>query len=230
MAAIGQLAGGVAHELNNPLTGVLIYAKRLFKKVDDSTLRDNAALRDFPESLRLINEAALRCKDITDSLLTFSRQAGLEFAPLDVNEVIENTLTLIKSQLKSYRITLVQEWQPDLPPVVGNANQLQQVFTNLIINAQQAMPDRGELTIVTSCVDGQFVRVRFSDTGCGIPEENLDRIFEPFFTTRPVGQGTGLGLSVSYGIIEAHGGFIEVESKVGVGSTFTVRLPVGKAS
>ena len=232
MAALGQLAGGVAHELNNPLTGVLIYAKRLLKKADDQALRDNEAFRVFPESLRLIDEAAIRCKTITDSLLTFSRQAKFEFAPLDVNQVIENTLTLIRSQLKFHRITLIQELQPDLPPVVGNPNQLQQVFTNLIINAQQAMPDGGQLVIKTSEVSGklpksEWVTVSFTDTGCGIPEENLDKIFEPFFTTQPVGQGTGLGLSISYGIVDAHNGFIEVESQVGVGSTFTVFLPVG---
>ena len=240
MAAIGQLAGGVAHELNNPLTGVLIYAKRLLKKADDQALRDNEAFRVFPESLRLIDEAAIRCKTITDSLLTFSRQAKFEFAPLDVNQVIENTLTLIRSQLKFHRITLIQELQPDLPPVVGNANQLQQVFTNIIINARQAMPDGGQLVIKSEVQSREsrdadlglrtmdYVTVSFTDTGSGIPEENLDKIWEPFFTTQPVGQGTGLGLSISYGIVEAHKGFIEVESQVGVGSTFTVFLPVGE--
>ena len=232
MAAVGQLAGGVAHELNNPLTGVLTYAKRLLARADDESLKRNEAFRIFPESLRIIRDSALRCKRITENLLNFSRQAKAEHSSLDINEVIENTLGLLGMQLKSAKIDLIKELQPNLPPIIGNSNQLQQVFTNLILNAMQAMPEGGSLRIQSkmgvSKAGERLIYIEFTDTGCGIPKENLPRIFEPFFTTRPPGKGTGLGLSISYGIIDAHNGFIEVESEEGKGTTFRIILPVSK--
>lgn len=232
MAAVGRLAGGVAHELNNPLTGVLTYAKRLLARADDESLKRNEAFRIFPESLRIIRDSALRCKRITENLLNFSRQAKAEHSPLDVNGVIENTLGLLEMQLRSAKIDLIKELQPNLPSIIGNPNQLQQVFTNLILNAMQAMPEGGSLRIQSridvSKSGERLIYIEFTDTGCGIPKETLPRIFEPFFTTRPPGKGTGLGLSISYGIIDAHNGFIEVESEEGKGTTFRITLPVSK--
>mgnify|MGYP001144912808 CR=1 FL=1 len=225
LAALGQLAGGLVHELNNPLTGVLLYARRLLKKAEEEELASNPTLRMFPESLRLIDEAAVRCRDIVRDLLTFARQDWGEFGPVQINEVVEAALRTMKSQLSPGHVRLKLDLQPNLPPLMGNANQLRQVFANLILNAQQAMPEGGELTISTRLLKGRRVQVQVHDTGCGIPEEIHSRIFEPFFTTRPVGQGTGLGLSTSHRIIEAHKGSIEMESTVGVGTTFTVTLP-----
>ena len=226
LAALGQLAGGLAHELNNPLTGVLMYARRLLKKVQEEPLASNPALRTFPESLRVIEEAAVRCRDVVSDLLTFARQDWVEFSPLQVNEVVEAALRPMKAQLSNGGVSLRLDLQPDLPPVIGNANQLRQVFTNLILNAQQAMPEGGELTISTRLLDSRRLHVQVRDSGCGMPEEIRSRIFEPFFTTRPVGQGTGLGLSASHRIIEAHKGSIDVESTAGAGTTFTIALPI----
>jgi len=134
---------------------------------------------------------------------------------------------LLAHQLADQGTKLIKSYEPGLPPIMGDANQLQQVFTNIIMNAHQAMPDGGELRI-TSRQLGNEIQVLFADSGEGIPSENLKRIFDPFFTTKEVGQGTGLGLSVSYGIVQSHGGTIEVESKMGVGSVFVVKLPISR--
>jgi len=226
LAALGQLAAGLAHELSNPLTGVLMYARRLLKEAEEERLASIPALRVFPESLHVIEEAALRCSDIVRDLLTFAREDWGEFGPLRVNEVVEAALRPMKLQLSNGQVRLKLDLQPNLPPVMGNASQLRHVFTNLILNAQQAMREGGELTISSRLVDSRRVQVQVGDTGCGIPEEIRSRIFEPFFTTRPVGQGTGLGLSTSYRIIEVHKGSIDMESTPGVGTTFTVTLPI----
>jgi two-component system NtrC family sensor kinase len=176
--------------------------------------------------LTTIYTEAQRIRDIVRNLLAFSRQSrASEVRELDVNAVLGTTLGLLERQLCVHNIQVEKRWTSELSPVRGNVGQLQQVFVNLIVNAFQAMPQGGTLTITTGVRNGN-VMVAVRDTGCGIPEQNLARLFDPFFTTKPSGQGTGLGLSVSRGIIEMHQGTIEVESEVGRGSCFTVYLPV----
>ncbi len=221
LASIGQLAAGIAHEINNPIGVILGFAQVLLKHVTPDS--------PMYKPLATIEREGLRCKEIVQSLLDFARQGKPMLKRVNINDVIEAAAELMAHQLNSDNIEVVKAYAPDLPPVLGDANKLQQVFLNIIQNAYQAMPDGGQLRIVSRAV-GDEVHAIFSDTGVGIPPENLKRIFDPFFTTKEVGQGTGLGLSVSYGIVEQHGGTIEVESKVGEGSTFIVKLPAAPPS
>jgi two-component system NtrC family sensor kinase len=216
LASIGQLAAGVAHEINNPIGVILGFAQVLRKRTD----ADDPLYRP----LSLIEQEGVRCKNIVQDLLDFSRQS--KFAPrrLSVIDVIESAVKLMEHQPNSELVTVERDYAGELPQVVADENQLQQVYFNIIRNAYQAMPDGGTLRI-TSAVEEDTVLTSFADTGVGIPEENLRQIFDPFFTTKEVGQGTGLGLSVSYGIVRQHGGTIEVSSENGDGATFTVRLP-----
>ncbi len=240
LAAIGELGAGVAHELNNPVGGILGYAQYLQEKINKPGFQgeDFKACKKY---LGYIEKEAERCKTIVENLLKFSRRSPEKFEPLNINQVLEDTLAITAHQLMIKKIKLKKELAPHLNPVEGNANQLQQVFINLILNAQQAMAEGGELTIATrlkvksqklevkdeKCLpETNFVEIVFRDTGCGIPPENLDKIFDPFFTTKMDWRGTGLGLSVSYEIVQHHKGRIEVESEVGKGTTFTISLPV----
>ena len=224
LAALGELGAGVAHELNNPLGGILGYAQYLLGKVrkPDFKVKDFKACE---KSLGYIEKEAERCKAIVANLLKFSRRSPEKFEPVNINQVLEDTLALVGHQLMMKKIKLKKELTSGLKPVLGNANQLQQVFTNIILNAQQAMSEGGKLSLITKEEDAQ-VEVQLSDTGCGIPAGNLDRIFDPFFTTKMDWKGTGLGLSISYEIIRNHQGRMEVESEVGQGTTFTITLPV----
>jgi len=216
LAAIGRLAAGVAHEINNPLTGVLTFSHLLKDKqnMDEQDRKD----------LELIIHETTRAAEIVRGLLEFARERPPQKEPLNVNEVIRRTMRLLGKQEAFQHVALRESFQEDLPNVDGDMNQLQQVFVNLSLNACEAMPGGGTLTVSTMADDGR-VLVKLTDTGCGIKKENLQRILEPFFSTKPVGQGTGLGLSVSYGIVRQHGGSLEVESEEGKGSTFTVVLP-----
>src|SRR5438093_378079 len=216
LAAIGELAANIAHEINNPLTSVLGFASYLAERVPPG-----APMR---EELDLIQEEAGRARDIVRDLLHFSRQR--EFVPqmTDLNVVLEGLLAMVRRQGAFDAITLVEEYAPGLPPVEVDVPRIKQVFLNLINNAVYVMTDGGSLTIRSSLV-GETVQVEVIDTGTGIPAEHLDRIFEPFFTTKPDVSGTGLGLSVSLGIVQNHGGTIEVKSEPGRGSTFIVKLP-----
>ncbi len=216
LASIGRLAAGVAHEINNPLTGVLTFAHLLHDKpnMDDQDRED----------LDLIIHETTRAADIVRGLLDFARERPPLMEPLDMNDVVHRTVRLIANQQKFEHIDIDEVLQEDLPAVQGDMNQLQQVLLNLSLNACAAMPKGGTLTIRTA-VDDDRVIIKVHDTGCGIKEEHLDRIFEPFFTTQEVGKGTGLGLSVTYGLVEQHGGKLEVESKEGEGSTFTIYFP-----
>lgn len=224
MAAVGELGAGVAHELNNPLTGILGYAQYILDKTKkpDFTPDDSKVCA---RQIEYIEKEAQRCKNIVQNLLKFSRKSHDKFEPLNVNNVIEDTLALVGHQLAMNNITLIKELEPDLKDIIGNANQLQQVFTNIILNAHQAMSDKGELRIGTRNKDGS-IEIEFTDTGCGIPEENLNKIFDPFFTTKKDWRGTGLGLSISYKIIQDHKGSISVQSEVDKGTTFIITLPV----
>jgi two-component system, NtrC family, sensor kinase len=217
LASVGRLAAGVAHEINNPLTGVLAFADLLREKenMDDQDRED----------LELIIRETKRAREIVRGLLDFARETPSVKCRLNVNEVIRQTLMLLGKREAFQNIVIVDDLADGLPPVDGDKNQLQQVFVNLSLNACEAMPSGGTLLVSTSCQDGSVV-VKVTDTGCGIKRAHLDQVFEPFFTTKPVGKGTGLGLSVSYGIVQQHGGSLEVQSEEGKGTTFTITLPI----
>ena len=222
MSALGQLAGGLAHEINNPLSGILGLTQLVLENLDPAS-QNYADLKD-------IEKAVFRCKKIITSLLSFSRQEKTRMEPVSVNEVVEETLTLCARQLELQGVKIVRQLSPGLPLVSADFQQLMQVFLNLFTNARDAMPDGGELTIATALIKDpagrELLVSSVSDTGAGVDPEILGRIFDPFFTTKPVGKGTGLGLSVCLGIISRHGGYIKAHSVPGAGATFTVTVPV----
>jgi PAS domain S-box-containing protein len=219
MASLGKLAAGIAHEINNPMGGILIYSSLLMEALEGEDARR--------QDLEKIVQEAARCKEIVKSLLEFSRQTEPKMEPTDINKAIMDDLFFLENQALFHNIEIVKNLETQLPRVRGNASQLKQVFMNIIVNAAEAMHGGGTLTITTGISgDKEEIWVDFSDTGEGIPQENLSRIFDPFFTTKGVGKGTGLGLSTSYGIIDGHGGRIDVKSQVGKGTTFRIELPV----
>jgi PAS domain S-box-containing protein len=217
MVAVGLLAAGVAHEVNTPLTGISSYTQLLRSQMDPKDAR--------VEWLDKIEKQTLRGAKIVSNLLNFARAGGSDDASLDVSKVAADVISLVEHQLDRARVRVVKELAADLPTVIGSENKIQQVLFNLILNARDAMPSGGWLTVKT-CIDGRDVVVEVNDTGDGIPEADLPRIFDPFFTTKDVGQGTGLGLAVSYGIVQEHGGTIQASSSKGKGSRFEVRLPI----
>jgi signal transduction histidine kinase len=219
--AIGQLTASIAHEINNPLAGVLIYSKLLVKKINSNTFDKEEVLNN----LLKIDSAVTHCSKIIRGLLDFARQSEPVPQSVMINNVIDQLISLVGHKAEMNTIKIVREETSGLPLLIADPGQLQQVFVNLALNAIQAMPDGGDLTIRTSPGEGNWVRISFQDTGCGITSENLDKIFTPFFTTKEKEKGMGLGLAISYGIIERHGGRIEVNSIVGKGSVFTVCLP-----
>ncbi len=227
LAAIGQLAAGVSHELNNPLGGILGYSQFILEIGKEMNDKIPEELKSVFTYVEYIEKESQRCKTIVANLLRFSRSSEDDIAPLDVNRALEDTFTFTRHQLEINKVELVTSFAKNLPPVMGNEHRLQQVFTNLMINAQQAMAAGGKLTVSTAKNNGS-VEIAFADTGCGIPKENMDKLFNPFFTTKSPGEGTGLGLSVTYGIIRDLGGEIEVDSKENKGATFKVKLPVGE--
>ena len=218
IASLGRMAAGVAHEINNPLAGILIYAELLARELDQQpTLREN---------IEIVINQTMRCQQIVNRLLDFSRHSLGQKRLFDPNEVVRNCVDLVSHQAFFHNIQIRQELDPSLPQIIGDPGQIQQVFANLLLNAADAMNGSGAITVSSQRTPGgEGVEVRFTDTGCGIPPEILDKIFEPFFTTKPPGKGTGLGLSVVYGVIQRHGGTIQAESLPGYGATFTVTLP-----
>jgi PAS domain S-box-containing protein len=216
MASVGLLAAGVAHEVNTPLTGISSYTQMLRDRIEKSDPR--------AELLEKIEKQTFRAAKIINNLLNFSRASGSEQEPLDVNKLVGDVLSLVEHQLESSRIKVRRELADGLPAVRGNENRLQQVFFNLILNARDAMPSGGWLTLATRAEDDSVV-VEVRDTGTGIRREDIKRIYDPFFTTKGIGRGTGLGLAVSYGILQEHGGAIYVDSAPGQGTTFRVSLP-----
>ncbi|MBI3950841.1 MAG: hypothetical protein HY314_10360 [Acidobacteria bacterium] len=224
LASVGELAGGVAHEINNPTTTILSRA---------SYLLGSAEKKDYSpsdcEDLRAIVQQAQRIAKITSNLLTFSRQHGFEVHRVQINELIEKSLALVDYRLSNNQITIRQSVDAELPPILGDANRLIEVFVNLLNNAIDAMPEGGTLTIQTEHLfrEEEAVCVEIIDTGVGIPEGDLQKIFDPFFTTKPPGKGTGLGLAISHGIIKDHKGRIEIDSQVGVGTTVVITFPRG---
>jgi len=216
MAAMGKLAAGLAHEINNPLGGVLTCLETLRQNFQDEQVRT--------KYLDLIHSGLERIRRTVKQLLNFGKQRSFQLEPTDINALMNRTLEVTSHQLSSNNISLHRDLDQGLSKIMVDPHQLLQVFVNLILNAIAAMPEGGDLWIKTGQENGR-VSVAIRDNGCGIPEENIDRIFDPFFSTKDTGQGTGLGLSVSYGIIYDHGGKIEVESEKGMGSEFTILLP-----
>ncbi len=222
MASLGKLAAGIAHEINNPMGGILIYSSLLMEELEEGDSRRH-------DLERIVREAT-RCKEIVKSLLEFSRQTKAEMESVDINKAITDGLFFLENQALFHNIEVLKNLAPELPRVRGNPSQLKQVFVNIIVNGAEAIQGSGTLTITTGLTrDQKGIWIEFADTGEGIPKENLSKIFDPFFTTKEVGKGTGLGLSTSYGIIEDHGGRIDVKSHVGKGATFTIELPTQPA-
>ena len=216
LSSIGLLAAGVAHEVNTPLAVITSNAQMLMRQMDPDDPRTR--------TLDKIIAQAFRASEIANNLLKFSRVGGSEYSDLDVNRVISESLSLVEPMLKAAKITVNSQLKTSLPPVYGNAGKLQQVFMNLIMNARDAMPRGGELTIATEA-ENSTVHVEVSDNGVGIPADHLNKIFDPFFTTKATSRGTGLGLAVTYGIIREHSGSIQVDSVVGRGTTFRLEFP-----
>lgn len=220
MAALGELAAGVAHEINNPLTGVLTFSSLMLKKVDEN--------HPWKKDLENIVQQTTRCRNIVRGLLDFARQRKPDKKQWDIHSLIERTLSLVENQAPFQNIQIVKEFKQDMPMILVDPDQIQQVFMNILINAADAMSKNGGiLTIKTDIKDG-MAEISFADTGCGMTKEQLSKLFTPFFTTKEPGKGTGLGLAISYSIIQNHNGDIEVESELGKGSIFRIKLPIEK--
>jgi two-component system, NtrC family, sensor kinase len=229
LTTAGRLAAGVAHELNNPLATIAGCAEALKERAAEPALRDLDAFKDFPTYLSVIEDEAYRCKEITGSLLQFVRDPGSHRAAADLNALVEKALALLSHQSRFAESRLETDLDPALPDVVANEGQIRQVFLGLAGNALEAMDGRGRLTVRTRRRGRVEVEVAFEDQGPGIPDDLLPRVFDAFFTTKPPGQGTGLGLAIAQGIVADHGGRIEVDSRMGIGATFRVILPVDAA-
>ena len=212
LVTIGQLASGVAHEINNPLGNISLYAQMLLNKIEDESARNK---------LNIINDETNRAASIVKGLLDFARQSEPKMTPTDINVEIIKALDLIRHQMKDIKVTTIFQ---TLPMINCDPGQISQVIINMLTNSIQAIIENGEITIETK-MENDNVEILITDNGCGISEENLNRIFDPFFTTKKPGEGTGLGLSISYGIIKRHNGSINVKSQVGKGTTFTIKLP-----
>ena len=224
MSSIGMLAAGVAHEINNPMTSVAGYAEALQRRLRGAAdLCADPRLADFPHYLEIIVREVYRCKGIIDSLLSFSRKSEGAFGRVDLNEIINEVFELVRHLGRDKNVLLEEKLFAPLPPVHGDACALRQVFLNLVLNALQATGEKGSVLVATA-MEGTQVVARVIDTGTGIPAEMLDQIWNPFFTTKVVGQGQGLGLALTYDIIKKHDGVIEVQSQVGKGTEFIVKL------
>jgi PAS domain S-box-containing protein len=219
LTSLGLLAAGVAHEVNTPLAVISNYIQMLAKQIPSDDPRQ--------KTIERIVKQTFRASEIVNNLLNFSRTGAAEFIEVDLNEVLEETLTLVQHPFKTARVNVIKNYMQQLPPVLGSVTRLQQVFLNLFMNARDAMPGGGMLEVRTGAQNGS-VEVEVTDTGSGIPPEHLHRIFDPFFTTKASGRGTGLGLSVSYGIIKEHAGKVDVRSAPGKGTSFRLEFPVAR--
>jgi two-component system NtrC family sensor kinase len=233
LASLGRLAAGVAHEINNPLTGVLTYSSFLLKNAEESP--------ELKEDLEVIVRETKRCREIVKGLLDFSRQSASTARPTPVNEIVRNACRIVEHQLSIQKIQVDMQLPKESPMVNADMMQIEQVLVNLLVNAADAIGEAGgTITIDTGMatvadgVNGRaspdgMVRIRVTDTGCGIPAEGLNKLFEPFYSTKGA-KGTGLGLAIVWGIIEKHHGQIKVDSQVGGGTTLTILLPVAKSA
>jgi PAS domain S-box-containing protein len=228
LASIGRLAEGIAHELNNPMASIASAAEAVLRRSQASDFAGLADAGELRVLLRIIEEEVYRCKGIIGRLSDFSRDPGVERDRVDVREVLDSVAGMLAHQMKQRGVALTAAHEADLPAVLANEGELRQVFLALILNALEAQPRGGALHLVTRRAGGEVV-LEFADRGPGIPPEHRGRLLEPFFTTKPPGQGPGLGLYVSYAIVTAHGGHLEVDSTVGAGTTVRVRLPAAPA-
>lgn len=228
MASLGKLSASVVHEINNPISGVLNLVLLMSRMMEGGTLQQKE-MDQFTRYLRLMESETRRVSRIVSNLLAFSRDSRMEFGRVNLNQLIEKTLFLNANLLRLHSVKVEEILDQGLLPVVGSEDRLQQVFMNLVSNAVEAMETSGGdriLNITTKPLpEKEFVSVTFTDTGVGIPQENLSKLFEPFFSTKKKGKGVGLGLSVVYGIVQEHGGSIQVQSKEGRGTSFTIELP-----
>ncbi|MEA4855191.1 two-component system sensor histidine kinase NtrB [Solidesulfovibrio sp.] len=230
MATIGMLAAGVAHEINNPLTAVYGLAEGIRRRLP--VIReavDDPLFGDVAEYTETILMECRRCRDIVRSMLSFSRPHTLAFSPVCLNEVVTDTLSILRGHLEErgeQGLRLTVNLFPNLPTVPGDEAQLKQVLLNILVNSMDAIDGEGEITITTHPENDNTVNLSVEDSGCGLPPENWDKLFNPFFTTKPVGKGIGIGLAACYGIVREHHGVIEVASEVGLGTHFTVKLPL----
>ena len=220
LASIGHLAAGVAHEISNPITSILNFAHLLKQKKSNSE-------EDLKDLDIIINETN-RVRKIVRELLDFARQSPGNREWIDINSILLQLVQLIKRQKEFRDIEIIENYTDHLQPILADKNQFQQVFLNILLNAAEAITQKGMITITTTTIK-EHIKITITDTGCGIKKEDLTKIFDPFYTTKPAGKGTGLGLSISYGIIQQYGGSIECKSKVGEGTTFSVVLPFNKA-
>jgi two-component system NtrC family sensor kinase len=225
LAAVGRLAAGIVHEINNPLATIAACAEALEQRIDEGAFEGSEAADDLTEYLGLIKNEAFRCKSITTGLLDFSRVRTGERVPIDIPDVVRSAANLISHQKRGNRISINVETENELPLVNADGGQIQQAVIALSTNAIDAMPNGGVLTFRVFAQGNRMV-IEVEDNGTGIPPENMSKVFEPFFTTKEVGSGTGLGLAVCYGIVSEHGGRLNVRSNLGKGSVFSIALPI----
>jgi len=218
LASVGQLAAGVAHEINNPLGTILLFADAMYNETPQEEVSQRS-------DLKMIIDETTRCKSIVSDLLNFARQQEVLAQETDVHTLLEQTVNAVSHQASFDGVQIVRQFGPQVPVIQADPDQLQQVFINLLNNAAEATGQGGTITLATRLIDDRWVEVKVCDTGRGISKENMGKLFTPFFTTKPPGKGTGLGLSIVYGIVKMHRGQIQVESEVGKGTTFTVTLP-----
>jgi signal transduction histidine kinase len=228
LSDIGQLAAGIAHEINTPLASIALRAESLLKAAEDPQLQAIESFKNFSRYLKTIDEEIFRCKKIIGALLEFSRTRRPEVRDTDLNQLAEKAADLVGHQIKLKQVTLSVALEPDLPHVIADDAQLRQALLALLMNALDATASGGQIRLSTARAQDGMVALVVADTGVGIPQEQLGKIFTPFFTTKPVGQGTGLGLSACHGIVAAHGGEIRVDSEVGVGTQLTMLLPAAR--
>jgi two-component system, NtrC family, sensor kinase len=226
LSSLGRLAASIAHEINNPLAGILTYAKLLIRTLEEG-VPDEAARQTLSSKLRLVEREAQRCTHIVRNLLDFARERPLTVTAVDANAAIGEALMLISNQIRLQDIRLEQDLQ-QVPAIQGDFGHIRQALVNIVINACDAMPRGGTLRVRSCLTSGGDVEITVGDTGVGIPPENLQKVLDPFFTTKE--KGTGLGLSVVYGIVERHGGTVAIASTVGAGTTVTIRLPLSGAA
>lgn len=226
MMSLGRLAASVVHEINNPLSGILNYSRLMSKILGKGPLKEEK-INKFKQYLELVESETERCSQIVSNLLAFSRKSPPAMGPVRIQELLQKCTSLSQHKLELQNISLTTSFQPNLMTIEGDGNQLQQCIINLIFNAIDAMPEGGNLHLESYYhADKSEITIAVTDTGVGIPEDNLPHIFEPFFTTKQEGYGVGLGLSTVYGIIDHHNGRIDVKSRPGQGTTFIITLPV----
>ncbi|MBL7176526.1 MAG: PAS domain-containing protein [Desulfobacteraceae bacterium] len=219
MSGLGRMAAGIAHEINNPMAGILLYSTNMMKKVPEEG--------PLKEGLEIIIHETLRCRTIIQDLLEFSREREPKKISANINDIIEKGLRILDNEFRLHHISVEKHLSREIPDNLVDVNQMEQVFVNLLLNAIEATQGKGRITVRSHMdPDQKLGRVEISDTGCGIPAENISKIFEPFFSTKA--KGTGLGLAVSYGIVRSHQGDIKVSSQPGQGTCFTIEIPLSE--